>query len=427
MACRYDQTTRQMIIEPPVAYQGLYKPYTYKAIRGGRGSAKTYSIIEALVTMALLDAYPQKRFCFCRELIRSIDQSVRAEIIRIIEDMGAMDEVIITQKELVFPRKGSIFFFAGLRDTTQNVASFKGMSDLDVTFVEEAETIGANMIQAMRPTAIRKDGSELWFAWNTKDGKSYVDDIFFNKPFLPNTLALHTTYKDNPYISNTMLADIEADKISDYDMYLHTWEGEPLRISEANVFRDISIQDLDAEVEHLDAYYGMDLGFKNDPTALTKCFIIPEKNTLYIADELVEKGLMISEYPAFINEVFRNKVGEQLVCDNQDLRLIADLKAKGFNIIPCTKGAGSVERGLKRLKDFKLVFHPDCMYSYGEFYKFQYKVLPNGEITPTYSDKDNHTIDATRYAIQNTYKMMPIGRSGFSAPSFVQTQRRKTF
>ena len=67
------------------------------------------------------------------------------------------------------------------------------------------------------------------------------------------------------------------------------------------------------------------------------------------------------------------------------------------------KGAGSVEDGIEFLKNFDIVIHPRCVHLIDEFTDYQYKVdKKTNEILPVLVDKDNHLIDALRYALEGT-------------------------
>jgi phage terminase large subunit len=67
------------------------------------------------------------------------------------------------------------------------------------------------------------------------------------------------------------------------------------------------------------------------------------------------------------------------------------------------KGKGSVEDGIEFLKSFDIVVHPRCTRTIEEMTTYSWKIDPRTEeILPILADKDNHVIDALRYALEGT-------------------------
>jgi len=75
-------------------------------------------------------------------------------------------------------------------------------------------------------------------------------------------------------------------------------------------------------------------------------------------------------------------------------------KNNGVRIIGADKGPGSVEYGIKRLKDYEIIIHTECIHTKNEFSLYKYKESKDGEILPVPVDKNNHIIDSIRYATE---------------------------
>ena len=74
-----------------------------------------------------------------------------------------------------------------------------------------------------------------------------------------------------------------------------------------------------------------------------------------------------------------------------------------------TKGAGSVEEGIAFLQSFDIVVHPRCVHTIDELTMYSYKSDPmTGDILPILEDKNNHVIDALRYACEGVRKARPL-------------------
>ena len=79
---------------------------------------------------------------------------------------------------------------------------------------------------------------------------------------------------------------------------------------------------------------------------------------------------------------------------------------KGYNVVGAIKGTGSVEDGIEFIKGFdKVIIHPRCKNTIFEFGNYKYKVdARSGQVTRQIVDKNNHHIDAIRYALEPLMK-----------------------
>lgn len=92
---------------------------------------------------------------------------------------------------------------------------------------------------------------------------------------------------------------------------------------------------------------------------------------------------------------------EVLTCDNAEPKSIQELNNFGINAIPAVKGPGSVEFGLKWLQKQTIIIDPRCVEIIGEIQKYKYREDKNGNVLPEPVDRDNHWIDALRYALEH--------------------------
>jgi phage terminase large subunit len=89
------------------------------------------------------------------------------------------------------------------------------------------------------------------------------------------------------------------------------------------------------------------------------------------------------------------------------------MRRQGFRITAALKGKGSLEDGVEFLRAFDIVVHPRCKKVIEELTLYAYKIDEHtGEILPLLEDKNNHTIDALRYALEELrrtgYKPAPV-------------------
>lgn len=93
----------------------------------------------------------------------------------------------------------------------------------------------------------------------------------------------------------------------------------------------------------------------------------------------------------------------EIIADSEEPKSIDEFENAGLPIIGAEKGAGSVKYGINKLRSlFKIFIDTEkCPKAYYEFINYSYEVDRNGETKSQYPDKNNHTIDAVRYALEN--------------------------
>jgi phage terminase large subunit len=370
--------------------QALWSPSRYKGMRGGRGSGKSRSAASALLLQAA--GAPHRILC-AREIQKSIKDSVK----RLLDDeierlgLGAFYESVENE---IRGKNGSLFIFAGLRG---NSASIKSMEGLTRCWVEEAQTISQESLNDLIPT-IRQPGSELWFTWNPRHETDPIDAMFCGDEKPPGTTLIHVNWQDNPWFPDVLRAEMEYDRKRDPDKYRHVWEGQYLQRSEAKVFKNWRIEEFEAPGSAVHRL-GADWGYSIDPTTLVRCHI--EGRTLYIDHEAYQIGCEIVDTPALFMTVPESEKWP-ITADSARPETIAHLRKNGFpKIHPAVKGARSLEEGVSWLQSFDIVVHPRCKHTIDELSLYSYKVDPlTDKVTPILEDKDNHVIDALRYACE---------------------------
>lgn len=410
-----------MAIELPEKLQPLFDPYRYKALHGGRGGAKSHSIAQTLVIMA---AQRPLRILCCREVQNSIQASVKQILddkIELLVKQGYLERGFYGSTNYEITNKmGSQFLFKGLRT---NADSVKSMEGIDIVWVEEANTVSQTSLTLLIPT-IRAPGSEIWFSWNRRHKKDPVDNMFLGEDGAPpNSLIIRINYMDNPWFPEVLMDELLWDKGRDHDKYLHVWEGEPIQRSEAKVFQNWKIEDIDDQIPFdCPPRLGADWGFSTDPTTLVECYIFGR--TLYFRREAYKVKCEIDETPSLFagsdwqepkrwKNAFSHtglpsvRKGHMIVADSARPETISYMKKRGFNIRRAIKGAKSVEEGIEFMKSYDIIVHPSCTHVQDELTHYSYKEDPlTDEVLPELADKHNHLIDACRYAVEQARKKL---------------------
>jgi phage terminase large subunit len=389
--------------------QGLFKPFRYKIIHGGRGSGKSWAVADALISMSLY----KKHLVLCgREFQNSIKDSVHSLLQQRIEAMGLGDYFEITRDEINCNYSGSRFIFKGLR---HNVDSIKSMAGITHLWIEEADTLSAESWRVIEPT-IREPMSEIWCTFNPKNKTDILYKTFIENELPKDSYVVKVNYEDNPHFPEVLKDQMERLKLKDHGMYRHVWLGECLEHSDAQIFKGYWLESEFEEPQGMHKYFGLDFGFSQDPTAGIRCFV--DKNILYITHEAVKKGLEIDETAKFIEKRLPDLKRHTIYADNARPETISMIKRQGYSIKAVEKGKGTIEDGIEYIKSFdKIIINPRCPETVREFTLYSYKVDErSGDITNTIVDANNHCIDALRYALERSMKNKSIDYSKLMSP-----------
>ena len=370
--------------------QRLWEPSRYKVMRGGRGSAKSRTAASALLIQAVQE--PQRVLC-AREIQKSIKDSVKRLLDDEIARLGLGEFFESTENE-IRGRNGSLFIFAGLRNNTASIKSIEGVTRC---WVEEAQTISRSSLDDLIPT-IRAPGSEIWFTYNPRHATDPIDVMFKADELPPQTILLHVNWQDNPWFPDVLRQEMEYDKRRDPDKYRHIWEGQYQTSSESRVFKNWSVEEFERP-EGTVFRLGADWGFSVDPSVLVRCSI--EGNRLYVDWEAYAVGCEIVNLPELFMGVPESEKWP-ITADSARPETISHMQRHGFpKIRAAIKGAKSLEDGIEWLKSFDIVVHPRCKHLIDELTLYSYKTDPlTGEVLPLLEDKNNHVIDALRYACE---------------------------
>jgi phage terminase large subunit len=379
-------------IDIPEAFDGLLEEHRYYVYYGGRGSSKSHSIARFLICLALCGSY--KILC-ARELQNSIMESVYSLLKGVIYLYNLESYFNIKMALIECPCTGSVFFFKGL---CHNIESVKSTEGIDICWIEEADKVSQNSWDTLIPT-IRKPGSKIIITFNPTHEDDPVYQMFVVTG-QPDSVVRKVNYNDNPYFPEVLEKERVHLRATDYEKYLHVWEGELRTVSDAQVFKGKFVVEEFNSIGEECFYHGMDFGFANDPSTVVRCFI--KGTNLYIEKEAYAHHVEINELPSLMRSVIVSKY-HKIKADCARPETISYLKNDGFNIEGAKKWQGSVEDGIEYMKSFtKIIIHPSCIHAIEEFKRYSFKIdKRTNEVIPVVMDDFNHIIDAIRYALDD--------------------------
>jgi phage terminase large subunit len=390
------------LIKMNVAFKPLFKKQRYKVYYGGRGGGKSWGIGIALL---ILGCQNKLRILCTREVQNSIRDSVH----KLLNDYISKSKLELfyrTTREGIYGSNGTEFLFHGLKHSVQTIKSLEGV---DICWVEEAQVISNESLEVLIPT-IRKNESEIWLSFNPnlETDPTYVR--FLKKPRREDQLTVKVNYKDNLYFSDELRKEMEYQKSIDYNDYLHIWEGHCKTSTDAQIFKGKYIVETFETPTDAAFYFGLDWGFSQDPTAIIRCFIVDKE--LFIDYEA--GGIKIElDYTHRLIDTVPHAKANVIRADNSRPESISYVKRQGYRIESVYKWAGSVEDGIAFLRSFKMIhIHNRCLNVADEFLRYNYKIdRLTDKILTKIVDKNNHYIDALRYALQPMIKQRGKMRS----------------
>lgn len=388
-------------IPTPRVFMPLLDPARYKGLHGGRGSGKSHFFAESLIERCLM--HPGTRWACIREVQRSLEQSVKRLLEDKIEAMGVGASFGVQKFEIGTPGGGLIIFQGMQNHTAESIKSLEGF---DGAWVEEAQSLSQRSLDLLRPT-IRKTGSEMWFSWNPRHETDPIDKLLRGEFPPPDAAVVEAHYSDNPFLPQVLRDELEYDKRRDPDKYQHVWLGGYVRNAEARVFRNWRIEEFDVSPDAI-IRQGADWGFAVDPSVLVQCYAVGR--TLYIPHEAWMIGCQIDNLP----DLFATVPGSSkwwITADSARPETIAHMQRHGYpKLGPAVKGARSVEEGVEFLQSYDIVVHPRCKHVIDELTLYSYETDPlTGVVLPKLKDKDNHVIDALRYACEGARRAVKPG------------------
>ena len=396
-------------IETPRWAVPLFNDARYKAAHGGRGSGKSHFFAEMLIEEHIMD--PNRRTVCVREVQKSLAQSVKRLLEDKIKKLGGESAFVIQESMIKSAHGSGIIIFQGMQNHTSD--SIKSLEGYDCAWVEEAQSLSQRSLDLLRPT-IRKEGSQLWFTWNPSAATDPVDALLRGGKPPPDATVVEVNYQDNPWFPDVLKAEMEYDRGRDYEKYEHVWLGKYLQNSDTRVFKNWTVEDFETPADAT-LRFGADWGFASDPTVLIRCFI--EGRTLYVDHEAYMVGCEIVNTPELFFQIPESERWP-IVADSARPETISYMRSHGFpKIMAAVKGPKSLEEGVEWLKSFDIVVHPRCQHTIDELTLYSYKKdALTDAVLPVLEDKDNHLIDALRYACESVRRTQKASKPTYVEP-----------
>ena len=365
---------------------------------GSAGSGKSYTIAQRIIIRCTKEPI---RVLVCRRYATTLRNSCFALFKEILTKWQLLPYVKVkeTDMSITFPN-GSQIIMVGL-DTEEKLLS---LTNISTVWVEEAYEVEKSKVEQlnlrMRGTAANQ---QLILSWNPISKHSWLYDFTVKNP-PENSVFIHSTYKDNPFLNPEYVQALDEMEIRNPEKYRVYGRGEWGVDSSGLVIKNWKTEAFDAmalAAAGLEHRAGMDLGWI-DKSAIIDTLYDKANHTIYVFNEFYKSGCQPSELAAAIKDM--NLAKSKIKVDAAEPRTIQFFRNEGINAEGAAKGKDSVKAGLMFLQDNLIVVHPKCQNFITELENFSYiKSKQTGEWTEDTTHEWSHAIDACRYAYSDIY------------------------
>ena len=404
----------------------------YRVLKGGKASKK--STTTALNFIFRIMKYPKANLLVVRQVMNTHRDSTFAQLKWAQEKLGVSHlwQNNTSPLEMTYLPTGQKILFRGFDDVLKLASTTVAKGYLCWVWVEEAFEIESEAdFDKLDMSVPRGQISQDLFKQTTLTFNPWSETHWLKKRFFDNKADNVTTYSTN-YFCNEFLTDTDIQVFENmkkrnrrrYDVAgLGNWG-----ISEGLVYEnweelEFNWRELGKEENQqwqYRAFFGLDYGYTNDPTAFI-CFIAnPITKELFIFDEHYETKMLNSDIARMISN--KGFAKERIRADAAEPKSNDDLRRMGISrITPSVKGKDSVMNGIAAISEYKIFVHPQCVNTIKELSSYIYQQDKNEKGKNVPEDRNNHLMDAMRYAFYDVRFFHPL------SPAQLKEQRKQVY
>ena len=381
--------------------------HTHYWLKGGRGSTKSSFISLELVLGIMRDAGSgnMTNAIVFRRYGVTIRESVFEQIAWAVSALGVSDfwQMNVSPMQFTYLPTGQKIIFRGVDDPTKVKSVKVSKGYMKYTWFEEVNEFES-------PDKLRNVLQSV-----NRGGKTFVNFYSFNPPQAAanwvnryvqepreDTFVHHSDYRAVPkgWLGEAFLTEAEHLRQVNEAAYRHEYLGEVTGTG-GEVFCNLVLQEItEDEIKQFDHIRrGIDWGYAADPFHYAVCHYDRTRRRLYIYGE-IHKVRLSNRAAA---ELVKQEAGTgRIICDSAEPKSIDEMKDYGLRVTGAKKGPDSVEYGIKFLQDLeKIVIDPvRCPETAKEFSSYELDRDKEGNFKAGFPDRNNHSIDAVRYALE---------------------------
>lgn len=361
----------------------------FKIHQGGTRSGKTFAICQYLTYLLTVSKEPLI-ISIVRKTLPALKGSVLRDFILILQQTGLYYEGTHNKAENTFTYADHIVEFLSV-DEPQKIRGRKR----NIAFLNEANELN---IEDFRQINMRTTDF-LIMDFNPSDPVHWIYDEIIPRDDCDTWI---TTYKDNKFLSEDLVFEIERMRERDPDYWRVYGEGQKAVYSARQIFSNWTFiphsefPEFDIDIE---AVIGLDFGFTNDPSAAT--LIFKKNDKLYIHELFYKTGMTNSDIVDYIKKLGYEQV--LIFADAAEPKSVEQIKREGLLIKPAVKGQGSINAGISLLKEYDIIVSKESKNIIKEYNNYYWEELKDGTIINKPKDKFNHAMDSIRYGVYSQY------------------------
>lgn len=380
--------------------------HTFINLPGGRGSAKSSFVALEIVLGIMRSKTGLENAIVLRLVGATLRESVFSQIQWAIDNLGVTHlwESKVSPLQFVYKPTGQTIIFRGL-DCASKLKSIKPKKGYFsfIWFEEFAELDSELLLRSVQQSVMRGGQDFTVFrSFNPPISRNNWANMYIQKPD-PKSITLLTNYTMVPeeWLGESFIYEAERLKEINPQAYLNEYMGEAVGDG-STVFPSLEVRTITEEEEKNLVYIfqGLDFGFAVDPACFLRVAFDRKTDTIFVLDEIYEKGLSNAELARRIIEKGYNEY--EVICDSAEPKSISDLRDCGIYAKACHKYPGCVQYRIKWLQRHKIVVDPKrTPNACRELTMYSYPVDKNGNLESRLPDKDNHAIDGLSYSLNS--------------------------
>jgi phage terminase large subunit len=392
-------------------FNDAYLPYLEDATPlqiyfGGSSSGKSVFLAQRCVFDLLQGG---RNYLVCRQIGRTIRGSVAQEIHKVINTWG-MERLFTINKTdgTITASNGYQCVFTGLDDVEKlkSITTARGIvTDIWIEEATEIEPASFKQLDKRLRGGSEKTTKRMILSFNPILQSHWIYQEHFNsiiwadaqKEYHSDEISiLKTTYKDNRFLTKQDIKRLESEKDGYYyQVYtLGNWG-----VLGNVIFTNWKVEDLSGMTNQFTNHrHGLDFGFSSDPAALWVSHYDAKNKTIYIYDEFYERGLTND----LLATEIKKRIGSgYVICDSAEPKSIQELVNAGISAKSALKGKDSVNYGIQWLQQQTIIIDSRCVNARNEISTYHWKQDKDGNAIRQPAEKNNHLIDAMRYAYED--------------------------
>ena len=381
-----------------------------RAVSGGTGASKTFSIVMILIDYA--QSNDNQKIDIVSESFPHLEDGAIRDFKSIMTERNYWNDNYWNDSKHTYTfESGSVLKFLSFDKMGKSHGPRR-----DVLFLNECNYLPYNIVDQL----ITRTRRIVWMDWNPSEEFWFYSEMLGKRTDI-DFLGVNGNYSPLTYLDNEGLTQDEIREIESHKHNKNWWavygEGKLGEIT-GRIYTGWQFIDEIPHEARLERY-GLDFGYTNDPTVITAIYY---HNGGYILDEvLFQKGLSNKQ----IADTFLNLKKALVVADSAEPKSIDEIRTFGVNIIGAVKGKDSVRQGIQMIQDQSISITRRSTNGIKAYRNYMWLTDKDGRILNEPNHAWSDFLDAARYGFSSLIPMIQRQELIANMPYYIQTNKKK--